>query len=193
MARSKRSNIWGGAALLVILAWMYNPVAGILVALASALVAYWWYRKYDIIRVATLQELMALSPSEFERAVATLLKDLGYRNVRVVGGAGDLARDISCQDARGGSIMVQCKKYGQHRSVNSPDVQRFIGMMMTEHRASSGIYVTTSELTEPALGLCRKHQIEVWDGNRLADLLNQARRRQIQEKELVVSSRRRLS
>jgi len=187
MARSKKFNVWASALGLVILLFILNPIAALLVAVACGLVGYWWYKKHYLIRVATLQELMALTPSEFERAIATLLKDLGYRNVKVVGGSGDLARDISCQDDMGESVMVQCKRYRQDRSVSSPDVQRFIGMMMTEHKANRGIYVTTSELTGPALDLCHKHQIDIWDGNRLADLVNQARR--AQEKDIVVTSR----
>jgi restriction endonuclease Mrr len=150
---------------------MQHPLLGVAVAVGFILIGYWWYKKFYIIRVATIQELLALPPSGFERAVATLLSDLGYRNVRVVGGAGDLARDISCQDQEGRKVMVQCKRYHPNRSVGSREIQLFIGMLTTEHKAERGIYVTTSRLTEPALNLALKHGIEVWDGSKLADLL----------------------
>jgi len=53
---------------------------------------------------------MNLSPSEFERAMAALLMDPGYRNVKVTGGAGDLGRDITCKDRNSRTVMVQCKR-----------------------------------------------------------------------------------
>ncbi len=147
---------------------LINPVAW---------VADWRYKK-SAIRTETLSELRSLSPSQFEVAVAQLLRDLDYRNVSVVGGAGDLARDIRCKDPEGKSVSVQCKKYGEGHSVSSPDVQRFIGMLITEHHAKRGIIVTTTELTEHARNLCRNHEVEVWDSEKLPDLLNQAKRRQ---------------
>jgi hypothetical protein len=181
MTRRGKVDLWGIAIMLAFLGWIYNPALGVSIAIVCGVIAYWWYKKYYIIRVTTLHELMALSPSDFERAVATLLGDLGYRSVRVVGGAGDLARDISCQDAEGRNTMIQCKRYRQGNLVGSPDIQRFIGMLTTEHRADRGIYVTTSGLTGPAESLCRRHSVEMWDGNRLADLLNKARLKQSQQ------------
>ncbi len=120
-------------------------------------------------RVKTLQQLKALSPSEFEQAVATLLEDLGYQKVQVVGGAGDLARDISATDENGIPVVVQCKRY--RKPVGSKDVQLFIGMLQTEYRGSRGIYVTTATFTRPALELGRRHNIEIWSGDYLADSL----------------------
>jgi len=70
-----------------------------------------WYKKYYRIRVETLQQLISLTPSQFERAMATLLMDLGYRKVRVTDGAGDLSRDIAYEDVMGRPVMVRCKRY----------------------------------------------------------------------------------
>jgi len=42
-------------------------------------------------RLRTLQGFLALSPAGFEEAVAALLRRLGYRLVKVVGGAGSCA------------------------------------------------------------------------------------------------------
>ena len=49
----------------------------------------------------TIPELLTLSPSQFEVYVGSLLHDLGYRKIRQVGKAGDLAADLLCFD-RGG-------------------------------------------------------------------------------------------
>jgi len=136
---------------------------------------YRWYKKQWEIRVETLGELVSLTPFQFERAMATLLSDLGYRKVRVTGSSGDLARDIVCEDVYGNVVMVQCKRYTS-QNVTSPEMQRFIGMMVTEHKADKGIYITTSGFTEPARRLGLKHKIELWDGLKLANLLIEQRK-----------------
>jgi len=56
-------------------------------------------------------------------------------------------------------------------------MQKFIGMMTTEHKADRGIYITTSDFTEPAKRLARKHNIELWDGSKLANLLIEQRKK----------------
>ena len=165
-----KQNLWFSVLIfLVFLSFLY-PLIGIPSLAIAIVLLIIWYKKYYKIRVETLQELLALTPSQFERAMATLLTDLGYRKVRVTGAAGDLSRDIACEDVTGKPIMVQCKRY-TNRKVGSPEMQKFIGMMITEHKAAGGIYITTSDFTEPAKRLAREHNIELWNGSKLANLL----------------------
>jgi|YelNatPaOPRAMG01_1025707.scaffolds.fasta_scaffold24541_3 hypothetical protein len=56
-------------------------------------------------------------------------------------------------------------------------MQKFIGMMITEHRAARGIYITTSDFTEPAKRLAREHNIKLWNGSKLANLLIEQRKK----------------
>jgi restriction system protein len=125
------------------------------------------------LRVATLAQLKALSPRGFEQAIATLLGDLGYKDVRVVGGAGDLARDVAATNPNGVPVAVQCKHYTS--SVTSPQVQLFIGMLKTQYQGSKGIYATTSRYTAPARNLGLRFGVELWDGASLAKLVSEAR------------------
>ncbi len=120
----------------------------------------------------TLGELLMLTPSEFEVAVAQLLQKLGYSNVQVVGGAGDLGVDIVCWDDQSQKIVVQCKRYAPGRRVGSPDLQSFLGMMTIHHQAHSGIFVTTSTFSQPALDLAGQHPVTLIDGNQLTQLLH---------------------
>ena len=124
-------------------------------------------------RVKTIDELRSLTPRRFEEAVATLLSDIGYRNVKVTGRSGDRARDISATDLTGSAVTVQCKRYVSR--VGSQDIQLFIGMLQTEYRGSKGIYVTTSEFTAPARELAKDYEVQLWDGNKLADLISRTR------------------
>ena len=80
--------------ILAALAIVY-PLIGIPLIIITITLICLWYKKFYKIRVETLKALIALTPSKFERAMATLLEDLGYQKVRVTGGAGDLSRDIT--------------------------------------------------------------------------------------------------
>lgn len=129
----------------------------------------WW--QGPPLRVQTIGELLMLTPTQFEEAIANLLNDHGYRNVQRVGGAGDLGVDITCRDPQGRSVAVQCKRYGPGKRVASKDLQLFIGMTTVHHRVDRGLYVTTSSFTQPAAALAEQHGIELIDGERLARLL----------------------
>jgi restriction system protein len=122
------------------------------------------------LRVHSLGELLALTPTQFEGAVADLLHGMGYRDVRRVGGSGDLAADILCRDDNGRSIVVQCKRYAPGNRVGSPHIQTFIGMLSVHHQADHGIYVTTSEFSRPAQQLAQRHRISLIDGAELSRL-----------------------
>lgn len=128
------------------------------------------------LRIKTMQELWSLTPSQFEQAVADLLHDMGFRDVRRVGRAGDLAADITCRDAKGLSVVVQCKRYAPGSKIGSPDIQTFIGMMKVHHGADYGIFATTSEYSAPAVALARQHGLRLLDGNELARIINKLQR-----------------
>ncbi|HET9017889.1 MAG TPA: restriction endonuclease, partial [Thermomicrobiaceae bacterium] len=140
------------------------------------------------VRVSTLRDLLALSPPAFERAVASLLTDRGYRRVERLGGAGDLMADIRAIDSAGRTVVVQCKRYAPNRRVSSPEVQAFIGMVQVHHHAQVGMYVTTSDFTAPARALAREHGVVLVDGATLSDWVSRARRpRRVERSEPVVS------
>jgi hypothetical protein len=123
------------------------------------------------LRVRELRTVLLLTPRAFEAAVADLLTEMGYRRVKVAGGPGDLAADITCKAPDGGSVIVQCKQYALGRSVGSKEIQLFLGMAFTHHKADKAIYVTTASYTAPAMELAARHRIELIDGDRLATLL----------------------
>jgi tetratricopeptide (TPR) repeat protein len=118
-------------------------------------------------RISALQGLLSLTPTEFELAIAELFTFWGYSRVEHTGGGGDLAADIICYDAAGQKTVVQCKRYWPGNLVGSPEVQKFIGMIVARHYADHGVFVTTSGYTEPALTLGREHDIRMIDGTEL--------------------------
>lgn len=144
-------------------------------ALLVALLLLWKYRNRRRLRVRVFNELLALTPRQFESATGDLLHDLGYRRVRHVGGSGDLGADLECRDRDGQSVVVQCKRYAPGARVGSPDIQSFIGMVTVHHGAQRGLFVTTSEFTAPARELAKQHNIELIDGRTLSRLIERLR------------------
>jgi restriction system protein len=119
-------------------------------------------------RIATYAELLALTPTQFEHAVANLFNRHGYKDVRVVGKRGDRGADIAARDPGGVRIIVQCKRYAPGRTVGSPDVQMLLGAVAQHlHDATRGVFVTTAEFSPPAREMALQHGIELIDGPKL--------------------------
>lgn len=137
----------------------------------GALRVYRTYSRRRRFGVQRFESLLALTPTQFEHAIGSLLSDFGYRDVAHSGMSGDLAADLVCRDQQGRSVVVQCKRHAPGMPVGSPAVQAFIGMMSVHHRAERGIFVTTSTFTGPAVALAREHNLELIDGVRLAELI----------------------
>ncbi len=136
---------------------------------------WWFFVRRRRRRIRSLDDLLALTPAQFEEAVAHLLRRLGYRSVERTGKSGDLAADIQCTDRAGRHIVVQCKRYAPANRVGSPDMQTFIGMANVHHKAELGIFVTTSGFTKPARDLASEHDIVLYDGEELSRLLGKVR------------------
>lgn len=122
-------------------------------------------------RLKTLGDLLTLTPTEFEEAVGQILASGGFLNVRRVGGSGDLSVDLLATDVYGNRVIVQCKRYSPGRSIGSPDLQKFIGMMVVQHKAQKGIFVTTSTFKQTAIDLAKDKDITLIDGNTLVRLM----------------------
>lgn len=182
--RRRRRSARGSSLLLIaagIAAGLFvvakRPDLGRLLVVAVLVVGFvaaarWWRRRRGRrVRARSLSDLLALTPAEFEVAVANVLACLGYRDLRRVGGAGDLGADLVGRDRNGRSVVVQCKRYAPGSRVGSPAVQSFIGMQATHHRAERGLFVTTSGFTAPAVALARRHGITLIDGAELSRLV----------------------
>jgi restriction system protein len=130
-------------------------------------------RQYRQARRADLKlaQLASLTPESFEEFVAELFEALGYE-VEQVGGSGDEGADLRLRRADGSLAVVQCK-YHKRGVVGSPVLQKFLG---TIHHTLShkGYFVTTSTFSLAAEKFAAEHPIELVDGPRLIELVNQA-------------------
>lgn len=112
----------------------------------------------------SLETLRALSPSEFEHAVARLYRRLGYRT-EVVGGAGDGGIDVVAT-RHGGTTFIQCKRTSK---VDVGMVRDFYGSVVD--RVGTGTFVTTGRFTGPAAAFARDKGLELVDGKKLGAMV----------------------
>ncbi len=109
-------------------------------------------------QIKTLGEILTLKSGQFEDLVGDLLKASGYTEVKRVGGSGDLGADLTAIDPQGKRTIVQCKRFAPEKTVGTPDLQKFIGMLVVHHKAERGIFVTTSTFKQTARDLADQHK-----------------------------------
>lgn len=187
MARRKRKSDTSGLAAAAVVfggaAWLWSQwwgqlllvIVGIVVLAAgiSYVARAPGRRRERLMRLATMQGLLELTPSQFEHEVAALLRSRGFSSVRVSGGAGDLQADITATDPAGLATVVQCKRYAPGRTIGSPVIQSFVGMARIHHGCDRALFVTTGSFTGPARQLAEKHDIELLDGFGLVELFTE--------------------
>jgi restriction system protein len=125
-------------------------------------------------RELILQRVRSLHPTDFEHLIAVILRKLGYKDVKVIGGSGDNCIDILARDENDEGVAVQCKKYTT-KKVTARDIQTFLGMMLLEEHVYKGIYITTSKFTRGVYKLSEKYYntLILIDGYKLADILKE--------------------
>jgi restriction system protein len=144
-------------------------IAVALVALVAAKLLWRKFRRRTFAAHA-LADLIALSPAQFEDVVADLLRRHGYRDVKRIGGAGDLGADLIARDPRGRSVVVQCKRYAPSHRVGSPLVQPLYSTKALYH-AERALFVSTSSFSRPAVEVARRLDIDLIDGPALSRML----------------------
>jgi restriction system protein len=118
-----------------------------------------------------LAQLSSLTGESFEEFVAELFEMLDFE-VERVGGSGDQGADLRLRRSDGLVAVVQCK-YHKQGLVGSPELQKFLGTIH-HTRSAKGFFVTTSTFTLSAEKFAADNPIELLDGPRLVELVNQA-------------------
>ena len=122
-----------------------------------------------------LQRLLEMSPDAFERLTQRLLREAGFRDVDVLGQAGDGGIDgvgVYRLSLVSFPIYFQCKRY--KGSVSAGTVRDFRGAMAG--RGEKGLLVTTGTFTRSARDESNRDgapPVELIDGEDLCDLLKE--------------------
>lgn len=118
-----------------------------------------------------LAQLGSLSPEAFEEFVAEVFEALGY-DVERVGGTGDEGIDLRVR--KDGLVgVVQCKYHKSKGVIGSPDLQKFLGTIH-HSRSHKGFFVTTRTFSLAAERFTADNPIELIDGPRLVELVQEA-------------------
>ena len=138
---------------------------------------------YQGIELALAQDLLVrvrLSPPDFfERLIVSLLLAMGYGGSaveagRALGKSGDDGIDgVIDQDPLGlDRVYIQAKRYAEGNSVSSGAIRDFAGSLDI-HKATKGLFVTTSTFTASAIETARQLRTRVVfiDGKALAQLM----------------------
>jgi len=113
---------------------------------------------------------------EFEEVMQTVLRKLGYEDVRVSAKTGDEGRDIIMKevfdDGSTTTVIVECKHTS---SVGRPVIQKLHSAVQTYDSVSrkKGMVVTTGQFSTPAKQYADDVDIELIDGADLRDIASQ--------------------
>lgn len=102
-----------------------------------------------------IEELIELSPREFEEYVAELLKHSGYENVELTPYSNDKGLDVIAYKD-GVKFGIQCKRY--KGTVGSPEIQTFLGAL-SHAKADKGLFITTGMFSFEAEKMASEHPI----------------------------------
>lgn len=117
-------------------------------------------------QIMTLEKLQALSPQAFERYVAGLFRQKGYKVV-VRGSSGDLGVDLELTGPQGRRAIVQCKRY--QNTIGAEIVRELFGTMIHEG-VMWAFLVTTAEISDAARDWAAGKPITLIDGATLLEV-----------------------
>ena len=109
-----------------------------------------------------MDEVMNLSPTEFEKLVVRLLLQMGYGNgISEAGMVTQQSNDggidgIIKEDQLGfSSIYIQAKQWAVDQTVGKPEIQKFVGALQGQ-QAQKGLFITTAKFSSGALQYAEK-------------------------------------
>ncbi|HCS40866.1 MAG TPA: hypothetical protein DIW44_14960 [Anaerolineaceae bacterium] len=128
-------------------------------------------QRHKRINAETLEELKALSPSDFEKLVAETYRAQGHK-VEIVGSTGDHGIDLVVKTRKGETWIVQCKKY--RGKVGEPVIRDFYGALRASD-ADAGAVITTGLITSQARLWADGKPIFLYDGDEFLDVMRTTR------------------
>ena len=127
-------------------------------------------------REQLLGMLRNLPPASFEEVCRRFLSGSGFDEVRITGRPGDGGIDgfgiVRMAGLVNFPVAFQCKRY--RRKITAPMVRDFQAALLG--RADRGLFITTSEFTEPAIREARRDgapKVDLIDSELLLDKLKE--------------------
>jgi HJR/Mrr/RecB family endonuclease len=120
------------------------------------------------------KDLFAVSPRRFEEVIAAVYRELGAR-VTLTAQTRDGGKDLVCIQSNGDTVLVEIKRYAEHRKVGIGCVDRLLGALV-RHGAMSAHLITTSAFSRPAIrareeASAEGYELKLMDGFELLKIL----------------------
>lgn len=160
---------------------LFLSVGLILLPFVLAIVLEYRHKR---IYAETIEELKALSPSDFEKLVAETYRAQGHK-VDIVGSTGDHGIDLVVKTRKGETWLVQCKKY--RGKVGEPVIRDFYGALRASD-ADAGAVITTGLITAQARLWAEGKPIFLYDGDDFLDVMKSTRIRKSLPAEAIKKS-----
>lgn len=194
----RRGNVIRGMQanwLIVFIGWIFTrfvePVPPLLVLIPdpintilfffAGLVLFGWVfirkaREKNFVRKSadtarTPQDLLDVSPTQFEKMVVDLYEIRGYKAKRT-GSTGDHGVDVLVQTPKGEKWIVQCKRW--RGWVGEPVVRDFFGALHHE-KADRGVLITTGTFSNAAREWAKGKPLSLVDGREFLDTWRKAK------------------
>lgn len=138
-----------------------------LVAIACAIiqrVIYLW--KDHRLRLSGMNEIDKMDGKTFERRLAVMFKDLGYK-VKLTKATGDFGADLIIIN-HATKTAVQAKRHS--KSVGVKAIQEVVGSL-AKYDCQKGMVVTNNYFTQAAKDLAKHNNVELWDRDKLMKVL----------------------
>lgn len=116
--------------------------------------------------VRSVEDLLNLSPVEFEDMVVALYEQAGHQAKRT-GKTGDHGVDVTVKAKNGETWVIQCKRW--RGTVGEPIVRDFYGVMQHE-KAHRGIIITSGRFSRPALAWAKGKPLALYNGEHFLQL-----------------------
>ena len=125
-----------------------------------------WQEEAKPLAPLTLEALYNLHPADFERYVARLFRQKGYK-ASVRGRSGDLGVDLVVTRQGGKRAIVQCKRY---RNTIGPDIVRELYGTLMHEGVSHTFLVTTADISDSARAWAQGKPMTLIDGPTLVEI-----------------------
>ncbi len=139
----------------------------------SGMIFRWRNRRVRWSDAQRLEDLLLMTPNDFEALIAALFQAYGYRT-QVSGGNADHGVDVIVHPAEDEKWIVQCKRYSG--SVGEPVVRDLYGTMLHEEAARAYL-MTTGSFTRQATDWASGKPILLYDGEALVKLIRRTHKR----------------
>jgi restriction system protein len=126
------------------------------VVLAARVVGFLWQQRR--LRRSGIREIKTMTGEQFERRLAILFRDLGYR-VEPTGKRGDFGADLVVTKGKKRTV-VQAKRWSKNVGVKAVQEANTARSM---YRAEGALVVTSSGFTKAARKLAASAHVELWD------------------------------